>query len=169
MRTYRPHPMKAKYHAQRYSMQMANPTDEMNDCRSLFLSEIQETGHNSLKLVVVEGLPVGEPESITLGGVAIPDCTSIEVTDQSRIFELVWKHYVGYAVLNESYASVKDGEQCVGQRFRVYSKSRFLDYMAQATFACDEYPGPTRHYCVGCEDHIVEVLAVDPPVVTRVK
>lgn len=161
--------MKAKYHAQRYSMQMANPTDEMNDCRSLFLAEIQEAGHNSLKLVVAEGLPVGEPKSIMLGGVAIPDCTSIEVTDQSRIFELVWKHYVGYAVLDESYASVKDGEQCVGQRFRVYSKSRFLDYMAQATFACDEYPGPTRHYCVGCEDHIVEVLAVDAPVVTRVR
>ena len=111
-------------------------------------------------------MPVGEPKSITLGGVAIPDCTSIEATDRSRIFELVWTHYVGYAVLNESYAYVNDDELYVGRRFRVYSKSPFLDYMAQATFACDEHPGPTRHYCVVCEDHIVEVLAVDP-VVTR--
>lgn len=47
-------------------MQMGNPTDEMNDCTSLFLAEIQETGHNSLKLVVAEGLPVGEPKPITL-------------------------------------------------------------------------------------------------------
>lgn len=40
-------------------MQIGSPTDEINDCKSLFLSEIQETGHNSLKLVAVEGLPVG--------------------------------------------------------------------------------------------------------------
>jgi hypothetical protein len=33
-------------------MQMANPADEMNECRSLFLAEIQEAGHNSLKLIV---------------------------------------------------------------------------------------------------------------------
>jgi hypothetical protein len=150
-------------------MKMGNPTDEMDDCSSLFLAEIQETGHNSLKLVVAEGLPVGEPESITAGGVVIPNCTRIEATDQSRIFELVWMNYVGYTVLNESYASVNDEERYEGRRFRVYSKSRFLDYMSRATFACDEYPGPTRHYCVACEDHIVEILAVDPPVVTRVQ
>jgi hypothetical protein len=146
---------------------VGNPTDEINDCKSLFLAEIQETDYNSLKLVIVEGLPVGEPKSITVGDVVIPDCTSIEPTGQSRAFELVWRRYVGYAVLNESYASVNDGEQYVGRRFRVYSKSRFLDYMTQATFASNEYPGPTQHYCVACEDHIVHVLAVDPPLVTR--
>ena len=73
-------------------MQMGNPTDEMNDCRSLFLAEIQETGRNPLKLVGVKGLPVGEPKSITAGGVVILDCTSIEAADRSRIFELLWTH-----------------------------------------------------------------------------
>ena len=97
--------------------------------RVVVLAEIKETGRNSLKLVVVEGLPVGEPKSIRLGGVVIPDCASIEATDRSRIFELVWTHYVGYAVLNESFASVNDDELYVVRRFRVYSKSRFLDYM----------------------------------------
>jgi hypothetical protein len=146
---------------------MGNSTDEINDCRSLFLADIQELGCNSLKLVVAEGLPVGGPESISVGGVTIPDCTRIEATDRSRVFELVWKYYVGYAVLNESFASVIDDEQYEGTRFRVYSKSRFLDYMSQTTFACDEHPGPTRHYCVACEDHIVEVLSVNPPTITR--
>jgi hypothetical protein len=152
-----------------YSMQMGNCEDEINDCRSLFLADIQELGRGSLKLVVAEGLPVGGPESITVGGVTISNCTRIEPTDRSRIFELVWTHYVGYAVLNESYASVNDVEQYEGSRFRVYSKSCFLDYMSRATFACDEHPGPTRHYCIACEDHIVEVLSVDPPTVTRVQ
>jgi hypothetical protein len=150
-------------------MEMGSPSDEMDDCRALFLAQIEETGRNSLKLVVAEGLPVGEPETLTTGGVTFPNCTRIELTDQSRIFELIWMYYIGYAVLNESFASVNDDEQYKGRRFRVYSKSRFLDYMSRATFACDEHPGPTRHYCVACEDHIVEVLAVDPPVVTRVQ
>ncbi len=148
-------------------MQMGNVTDEINDCRSLFLADIQELGRGSLKLVVAEGLPVGEPESIIVGGVTIPNCTRVETTDRSRVFELVWAHYVGYAVLNESYASVDDDEQYEGSRFRVYAKSRFLDYMSHATFACDEHPGPTRHYCIAGEDHVVEVLSVDPPTVTR--
>jgi len=116
-------------------MQMSNPTDEMNDCSSLFLAEIQETGCNSLKLVVAESVPVGEPESITVGGVAIPNCTPVEATDQSRIFELVWTHYVGYAVLNESFASFNDDEQFEGRRFRVYSKSRFRDWLRQHSLA----------------------------------
>lgn len=39
-------------------MQMSNPTDEINDCRSLFLAEIPETRRNSLKLVLAEGSAV---------------------------------------------------------------------------------------------------------------
>ncbi len=44
----------------RYGRRMPNAISEINDCRSLFLADIQELGRNSLKLVVTEGLPVGE-------------------------------------------------------------------------------------------------------------
>ncbi len=148
---------------------MGNPTEDLNDCRSLFLTDIQETGFNSLTVIVSEGVPAGDAEAIEVGGVVIPNCTRIEPTDQSRVFELAWKSYVGYAVLNESFASVDDAEQFEGKRFRVYSKSHFLDYMSQATFACKEHPGPTQHYSVACEDHIIEVLSVAAPTLTRVR
>lgn len=141
---------------------------EINECKSLFLSEIEELGRNSLRVVVAEGLPAGPPKSIEVGGVTIPDCTPIEVIEQSRVFEVVWRVYVGYAVLNESYASVDEEERGEGIRFRIYSKSRFIEYMCRATFAGDEYPGPTQHYCLACEDHIVHVLSVEAPVIRRV-
>jgi hypothetical protein len=126
-------------------------------------------GRGSLRVAVAEGLPAGPPASIEVGGAIIPNCTPIETTDESRVFEIVWRHYVGYTVLNESYADVSDEECFEGTRFRIYSKSHFIDYMFRATFASDEHPGPTRHYCVACEDHILHVLSVDAPAVQRVR
>jgi hypothetical protein len=142
---------------------------EINECRSLFLADFQDLGRNGIRVVVAEGLPAGPPTSIEVGGTIIPDCTPIETTDQSRIFEIVWRHCVGYSVLNESYAAVDDAEQYEGIRFRIYSKSHFIDYMAVESFASDDYPGPTQHYCVVCEDHIVNVLSVEVPAVQRLR
>jgi hypothetical protein len=104
------------------------------------------------------------------GGWAKLKCRSgpIQNTEIS-IFEIVWRHYVGYSVLNESYAAVDDAEQYEGIRFRIYSKSHFIDYMALESFASDDYPGPTQHYCVACEDHIVNVLSVEVPAVQRLR
>ena len=148
---------------------MPDETAAINACRALFLADIQELGRNALKLVVAEGQPVGSPETIEVGGVEIPNCTRVEPTDDTAVFELTWEQYVGYAVINESFASFSEEEQFEGRRYRIYSKSRFLDYMSRASFACDEYPGPTRHYCVACEDHIVDVLSVVPPIVQRLR
>jgi hypothetical protein len=147
---------------------MAAPVDEINECKYLFLDCIQEFD-NSLRLVVQEGLPAGPAESIQVGHTIIPDCTPIDATDASRIFEVVWGKYIGYSALNESYAAVNDQERYEGTRFRIYSKSHFIEYMETATFASDEYPGPTQHYEVVCENHIIDVLSTEPPVIRRVR
>ena len=155
----------------RYSGSMAddlNAIAEIDNCSFLFLIDLREAGHNGLHAQVAEGRPVGPPKSINVANTEIPDCTAVEITNESRVFEIVWNSYVGYSVLNESYASPSDEEHSEGNRFRIYSKSRFMQFMSVATFACDDYPGPMRHYCVGCEDHILHVLSVDPPAVRRV-
>jgi hypothetical protein len=78
---------------------------------------------------------VGSPKSIKLAETALSDCIAIAITDESRVFEIFWRNYVGYSVLNESCASVGDEERGEGHRFRIYSKSRFIQFMLQATFA----------------------------------
>jgi len=133
------------------------------------LSDFQEAGQNSLQIQVAEGLSVGSPKSIQVGAIEIPDCTAIEITNESRVFEIFWRGYVGYSVLNESYASVSDEECYEGNRFRIYSKSSFMEFMSRVTFACDEYPGPTRHYCIVCEDQVLHVLSAEPPTVQRIR
>ena len=146
---------------------MTDPLAEINDCKYLFLADIRDLGRGALQLVVQEGLPVGTPLAIEVGRSVISDCTRIEATDESRAFEIVWRRHVGYSVRNESYAAASDEEHYDGTRFRIYSKSHFIEYMSRATFATDEYPGPTRHYGVVCEDHIIDVLSVGDPAVRR--
>jgi hypothetical protein len=135
---------------------------DLDTCSFLFLSEINELEFNGLQLVVSEGVPTGIAEQVQVGEVALPGGTRIAIAASSRHFELVWKQYIAYSVLNESYASVGQ-EQYIGDRFRVFSQSHFLDYFAAASFASDNHLGRTTHYGVHCEDHIVNVISTDPP------
>ncbi len=88
----------------------------MEGCRYLFLSEIQELSQNGLRLVVSEGMSVGEEEPVQVGGTSILGGTLIEVTDESNTFELIWNEYVVYSVLTESYANGEDEEGYDGNR-----------------------------------------------------
>ena len=139
----------------------------LDACEYLFLSEIEELDNNGLRLVVAEGRRAGESEPIQVGGAVIPGGTRIDVTDESAAFEVVWSKYVAYSVMNESFAAVDEQERFTGNRIRLYSKSLFIDYVARASFACDEYPGPTQHIAVVCENHIIDVIAAMRPVVQR--
>ena len=139
----------------------------LDACEYLFLSQIEELDNNGLRLVVAEGRRAGESEPIQVGGAVIPGGTRIDVTDVSAAFEVVWNKYVAYSVMNESFAAVDEQERFTGNRIRLYSKSRFIDYVARASFACDEYPGPTQHIAVVCKNHIIDVIAAMRPVVQR--
>ena len=78
---------------------------------------------------------------------------------------LYWPLYISYAVRNESYVHWGKDEQWQGNRFRVYARSKFLDFVANGTFATADYPGPFRHYEVLCVNHIIDVAAPESPLV----
>jgi hypothetical protein len=52
-----------------------------------------------------------------------------------------------------------------GDIFRVFSSSRFLDFIGAATFATQELPGPFKHYQVQSLYRIVDVVALKAPIV----
>lgn len=84
------------------------------------------------------------------------------------MFEVIWPSYIGYAVRNESYTTWDKEEEWTGSSFRIYSKSKFLDFIANGTFASDEYPGPFRHYEIICCDQIIDIASQDQPIVRLV-
>ncbi|WP_295570605.1 hypothetical protein [Stenotrophomonas maltophilia] len=136
----------------------------LDTCEYLFLTGIGELEANCLRLVIDEGRVTGEPRRVDLGqGRSIDDVRAIEVTPHSQRFELIWVHYISYAVHNESYQSWDDSEAWSGNLFRRYSRSKFLDYLDHATFADSRHPGPFAHYQVICQDHVIDIAALQPP------
>lgn len=93
----------------------------------------------------------------------------VQHTADCRKFAIRWTSYVAVAVVNESYALPDDEGDYSGRNLRVYTKSRFLDYVRNATFASDEYPGPYLHFGIACSDQVIEVAAEHPPIVEVVE
>lgn len=87
---------------------------------------------------------------------------------KAPIIQLDFESYIGYSVINELFTSWDDYERFEGKKtFRIYSKSRFLDYISNATFA-SQYPGPYLHYGIVCLDHIVNVVTISEPKVREI-
>lgn len=139
--------------------------EALDACDYLFLAGISEPEEHSLRLLVQEGLRAGEPQTWRFGSKSIEGVIPVDVTRESRTFELYWPHYISYAVRNESYCAWDDEEEWQGSRLRVYSASKFLAFVASATFASAEYPGPFRHYGVICANHVIDVVAQEAPAV----
>ena len=138
--------------------------DEIDACKYLFLRELGEPEENSLRLVIEEAKADGPPEDFEVWpGKIIQGTRPIESDWTCRAFELVWPTYVSYSVRNESFCTPDEAEAWEGRLFCLYTKSHFLDYVARATFASSDYPGPLRHWGINCLNHIVDVVSAEEP------
>ena len=109
-----------------------------------------------------------QEEDIEIGDTKIEGSRAIITTDSSRVYQVYFPSYIAYSVLNESYTSADEYEEFEGKNYRVYSKSRFIDYVTQGTFATADYPGQFKHYGFVCLNHIIEVASQDEPTIKRV-
>ena len=106
---------------------------------------------------------MGEPSEIRN---LLSGTKSIAHLPGCRVFELVWPDYIGYSVVNESYGSLEPTESIgEGQLLKTFTKSVYLDYLAQATFASSDFPGPFKHWAIYCLDHIVNVASTEEPII----
>jgi len=147
---------------------MIDSFEQINKSEYLFLTSIEEFSGNNLRLNVQEGRATGALENIEVAGTVVKDVQPV-LPYVDSIWEFVFERYVAYSVRNESYVSSDADERWVGHLFRTYSKSKFLDYVRVATFACDEYPGKLGHYQLVCTDHIIDVVTIQPPAIHRVE
>jgi hypothetical protein len=144
---------------------LAELTQIIDSCYTIFVREISEPEENVLRLVLQEAEASLETVSQKIGGTVIENLHPVEPTERSRTFDLRWKQYVAYGVRNESFASQPDTSEVAmsGRLLRVYSKSHFLDYVSRATFATKDYPGPYTHICIFSENHVIDVISTQVP------
>ena len=139
--------------------------EDINSHKYIYMGFIGEPEDNSLRLVIEEAVTEASSTPINIGGLEMTDSRGIRVTKDSQVYEVVFDTYIGYSVIDESFALPNDEEVFDGRLFCVYEKSDYLDYLKKSSFACDDHPGPFKHYGFNCLNHIVNVASVDEPVI----
>ena len=132
---------------------------------NLYLTEIGEP-ENRLRIVVAEGI-LGDPSLIDIDGVDLGEGRPIEITSESRHFEISWDDYVAYVVRNESFWQAEPEEPRMVHQLERRFDSAFLKFVSITTFANDDYPGPLQHWALSTLNHCVDVVSVQPPHVQR--
>ena len=149
-------------------MPTSSPIEELDACKYLYVESISEPEANALRLVISEGIVSENTETLRVDAAEISDVHAVEVTEASRWFEVLWPTYVAYSIRNESFCVWDEEEHWTGAAFRIYSVSKFLDFVATGTFADFDYPGKFSHYGIVCSDHVIDVASVNSPTVSRI-
>jgi hypothetical protein len=130
--------------------------------RNLYLTEIGEPFDNQLRVVICEAV-LGDPATIDEKDFKIENVRPMEVTDQSRFFELYWANYVAYAIRNESYWRPEEGEADFEGHLYQRLDSAFLRYVFATTFADNDYPGPLQNWALDTLNHCLDVVTTEGP------
>lgn len=92
--------------------------------------------------------------------------------DQCKRYKIVFKNYITYSVLNESFSFWDDSEKFEGDLFRVYTKSKFLDYVEKS--ASIDYAkmlmDAENHFHIGicCLNQIIDVACLEKPIIEEI-
>lgn len=142
---------------------------DLLNLKDIYLEQIFEPEENTLRLLFSRSRTSETPETITIGEIEIEDTYSIDVDETLPFIQMDFEWYIGYSVRNESYTSWDDYEKFEGKIFKIYSKSRYLDFIKVGTFASEDYPGPFKHYGISCLNHVVDVASVSEPIIKEVQ
>lgn len=138
--------------------------EDIDSCHSLLLLEMTEPYDNSLRIIVGE-TSLGERQDLSAPGTdfVFRDVRPIAHRESDRTFALTWPSYVAYAVSNESYALPVNAKEDTGKCIRRLQGSAFLRYISETTWWSDETYGPQRHWIIGCEHHLIDIVSADEP------
>ncbi|SDO23189.1 hypothetical protein SAMN04487897_11060 [Paenibacillus sp. yr247] len=141
---------------------------DLKELKDVFFFGHTEPEVNSLRLYFSKS-KTGEAEPLIIGEKNFGDSYPINVDKNSPVIQIDFETYVAYSIRNESFTTWDDYEEFEGKIFRIYKKSRYLDFITVGTFASEDFPGPFKHYGISCFDHIVDVVSVSEPVINEIK
>ncbi|HEX7057198.1 MAG TPA: hypothetical protein VF260_08400 [Bacilli bacterium] len=119
--------------------------DLMDLKEDIFFASHMEPSVNTLRLFVRRGKTSDIAEPLLIGNRNLGESYSITIDDNSPVIQIDFESYIGYSILNESFTVWDDYEEFKGKNFRVYTKSRYLDFISNGTIASEDHPGPFKH------------------------
>lgn len=142
--------------------------NDLMELKDVFFFGLTEPEVNVLRLYFSRSKINDTPEPLIVGEKEFGDSYSINIDKNSPIIQIDFHTYIAYSIRNESFTSWDDYEEFEGKIFRIYKKSRYLDFISVGTFATEDFPGSFKHYGISCLDHIVDIVSISEPVVTEV-
>jgi len=136
---------------------------DIQSAKYLYLDRIVEENDLELRVYVDEAVADSEVTEEVEG---VAGCSPIVSNESCARYEFVFENYVGYSVRNESYTSRDDEEKYTGNLYRLYSKSKFLDYIQESCVGLDLLAPNLKHYEIVCLNHIVDVATEYEPIIT---
>lgn len=104
----------------------------------VYLRQIFEPQDNTVILHIDRCKINANTEDIKIGDSVIQNVRSIDVDKTVPSIQMEFQRYIAYSVRNESYTMWDDYEVFSGSSFRMYSKSRYLDFIEVGTIASDD-------------------------------
>ena len=135
---------------------------EAGETQHLFLCQIIEPEENKLKIIVHPAKFDSKLKPIVIGEIHLKQGHEFWA-DKSKKTEIHFDSYIGYSVRNEINCPADFKEAYAGKRYRIYSHSKYLDYIKSATFILPDQEGKIQHYAVICENHTIDVISIDEP------
>jgi len=141
---------------------------EIDACRYLYLRRLWEPHHNSLAIIIDEGITDSGP-NLDLSAAPVTQAVPIAVGPNSRAFELKWSRYFAYSIRNEGFAILTDSDiRASGRLLVVYETSNYLEFLRKTTWDTTDVFGPLMHVGVLCLNHIIDVVGFGPPEIRTV-
>jgi hypothetical protein len=137
----------------------------LNKSKNIFIDFICEPEENSLEFRMVIGkvLPKGK-----FGHNNGTESAQIIYDEDCEKYKIYFDTYIAYSVVNESYDNANENQRFEGDKIRIYSESSFLEYLKKDTIATKEYPGNFKHYAFISINHIINVVSIDEPRITKI-
>ncbi len=139
--------------------------DQINTHKYLYLDKLVE--RNDLELEVwINEARVSQSERDILQNASAYGAI---VTDEfCKRYKILFDNYIAFSVVNESFENPSDDQEFIGNLFRTYSKSGFLDYVLTSVtvgHAEEVFDSEIQHFEVNCLNHIINIATCKLPLI----
>ncbi len=86
-------------------------------------------------------------------------------------YKIIFDEYISYSVRNESFTTWNNYEVFTGNLFRLYSKSRFLDYVSVAvdSFIIEHtQENEIKYFGIICLNNIIDIATCNEPTIEEI-
>ena len=141
-----------------------------------FLLKMKEGEDNCVRFIIAFSMKgevrevIDDMEIQGLGQV-LQNATPI-VPNSDEVYEITFQSYILHQIRNESFCSQDEYEIRNGRYCILFEKSRLLDMLLTIT-DCQRssdgavYPGEWKHYGIYCQNHIIDVISHNEPVIKK--